>query len=186
MESYLQTEVKPDSDMKLQPEHQVAQSDRRPEATGVRKLLSRLALLIFALFFVALLLEGMLRLAFYHSKDFSMEMWKYAIQMKRPVADPKLSFVHRPNSHAFLMGVDVQINSQGLRDYEYSLTKPAGVYRIMLLGDSTTLGWGVPLNNTTSKILERSLNAKLLPGYDRVEVLNAGVGNYDCRQLFGR
>jgi lysophospholipase L1-like esterase len=109
-------------------------------------------------------------------------MWKYAVQMKRPVADPKLSFAHRPNSHAFLMGVDVQINSQGLRDYEYPLTKPAGVYRIMVLGDSTTFGWGVPLNDTTAKILERSLNAKHLPGYDRVEVLNAGVGNYDTVQ----
>jgi lysophospholipase L1-like esterase len=182
MESYLQTEVKPDSGMKLQPENQVARSHRPPEATGVRKLLSRLALLIFALFFVALLLEVMLRVAFYHSKDFSMEMWKYAVQMKRPVADPKLSFAHRPNSHAFLMGVDVQINSQGLRDYEYSLAKPVGVYRIMLLGDSTTFGWGVPLNDTTAKILERSLNAKHLPGYDRVEVLNAGVGNYDTVQ----
>jgi lysophospholipase L1-like esterase len=182
MESYLQTEVKPDSDMKLQPENQTAEPHRRPEATGVGKLLSRLALLVFALFFVALLLEGMLRIAFYHSKDFSMEMWKYAVQMKQPVANPKLSFAHRPNSHAFLMGVDVQINSQGLRDYEYSSTKPAGEYRIMLLGDSTTFGWGVPLNETAAKILERNLNAKHLPGYDHVEVLNAGVGNYDTVQ----
>jgi hypothetical protein len=98
VDSYLQTEVKLDSDMKLQPENQAAEPHRRPEATGVGKLLSRLALLLFALFFVALFLEGMLRVAFYHSKDFSMEMWKYAVQIKRPVADPKLSFAHRPNS----------------------------------------------------------------------------------------
>jgi lysophospholipase L1-like esterase len=124
----------------------------------------------------------MLRVAFYHSKDFSMEMWKYAVQLKRPVPNPKLSFAHQPNGHAFLMGVDVKINSQGLRDYEYSLTKPAGVYRIMLLGDSTTFGWGVPVNETTAKILEQNLNAKHLPGYDQVEVLNAGVGNYDTVQ----
>jgi lysophospholipase L1-like esterase len=182
MESYVQTEVKPSSGMKRQPENQVPRSCRSPEVRGIRKLLSRLALLTFALLFVALLLEGMLRVAFYHSKDFSMEMWKYAVQIKHPVADPKLSFAHRPNSHAFLMGVDVQINSQGLRDREYSLTKPAGVYRIMLLGDSTTFGWGVPLNETAAKILDRTLNAQHLPGYDHVEVLNAGVGNYDTVQ----
>jgi len=168
--------------MALERENQEVPSPRQPEAAGMGKLLSRLALLVFALFFVALLLEVILRVAFYHSKDFSMEMWKYAVQMKRPVADPKLSFAHRPNSRGFLMGVDVQINSQGLRDDEYSLTKPAGVYRIMLLGDSTTFGWGVPLNETTAKILERNLNAKHLPGYDHVEVLNAGVGNYDTVQ----
>jgi lysophospholipase L1-like esterase len=182
MESYLQTEVKPDSGMKLQPDNQAAEPHRGPEATGVGNLLSRLALLVFALFFVALLLEGMLRVAFYHSKDFSMEMWKYAVQIKRPVADPKLSFTHRPNSRGSFMGVDVKINSQGLRDHEYPLTKPAGVYRIMLLGDSTTFGWGVPLNETAAKILERNLNATHLAGYDHVEVLNAGVGNYDTVQ----
>src|ERR1700680_9506 len=176
MESYTQTEVKPDFNLKV--ENQVAAARRQSEATSPGKLV----LLVVALLFVALLLEGMLRVAFYHSKDFSMEMWKYAVQIKRPVTNPKLSFAHRPNSHGFFMGVDVKINSQGLRDYEYSLTKPAGVYRIMLLGDSTTFGWGVPLNETAAKILERNLNAKHLPGYDHVEVLNAGVGNYDTVQ----
>jgi lysophospholipase L1-like esterase len=138
--------------------------------------------MICGLLFTALLLEGMLRVAFYHSKDFSMEMWKYAVSLKRPVAIPKLSFVHQPNSQAFLMGVNVSINSQGLRDYEYPLAKPPGVYRVMLLGDSTTLGWGVPFNETTAKILERELNAEHIPGYQRFEAINAGVGNYDTVQ----
>src|SRR5579864_984245 len=179
MESYTQTEVKPDFNLKLDHENQVV-PPRQPKAAI--NVLSKVVLLIVALLFVALLLEGMLRLGFYHSKDFSMEMWKYAVQLKRPVPNPKLSFAHQPNGHAFLMGVDVQINSQGLRDYEYSLAKPAGVYRIMLLGDSTTFGWGVPLRDTTAKILERNLNTQHIPGYDHVEVLNAGVGNYDTVQ----
>lgn len=121
-------------------------------------------------------------MGFYHSKDFSMEMWKYATQLKRPVDNPKLSFAHRPNSHAFLMGSDVQINSQGLRDNEYPLTKPSGVYRILLLGDSTTFGWGDPLQDTAAKILERKLNAEHVPGIERFEAINAGVGNYDTVQ----
>jgi lysophospholipase L1-like esterase len=80
------------------------------------------------------------------------------------------------------MGVNVSINSQGLRDYEYPAAKPPGVYRVMLLGDSTTLGWGVPFNETTAKILERELNAEHIPGYQRFEAINAGVGNYDTVQ----
>lgn len=181
MESYTQTEVKPDSNLGVEYEKQVFPPHQQLKATGTGTL-SKLVLLVFALLFVTLLLEGILRVAFYHSKDFSMEMWKYAVQLKRPVPNPKLSFAHQPNGHAFLMGVDVQINSQGLRDNEYSLTKPAGVYRVMLLGDSTTFGWGVPLNETSAKILERSLNAQRIPGYDHVEVLNGGVGNYDTVQ----
>jgi lysophospholipase L1-like esterase len=47
------------------------------------------------------------------------------------------------------------------------------------LGDSTTVGWGVPLEGTAPKILERAWNAS---GLGRFEVLNAGVGNYDTVQ----
>jgi len=137
---------------------------------------------VFSLLFTALGLEAALRIAYHRSMDFSMEMWKYAVQLKRPVSDSKLSFVHRPNSHAFVMGQDVSINSQGLRDYEYTVEKPAGVYRILLLGDSTILGWGVPMDETAAKILERALNAEHVPGYQRFEVINAGVGNYDTIQ----
>ena len=145
-------------------------------------VLKKLALVVFALLVVGLLLELFLRVAFYHSKDFSMEMWKYAVAMKRAVPDPNLSFVHEPNTHAFLMGQDVKINSQGLRDYEYPFDKSPGVYRILVLGDSTTFGWGVSMNDTASKILERELNARHVPGYERFEVINAGVGNYDTVQ----
>ena len=35
--------------------------------------------------------EIALRVVYRHSLDFSMEMWKYAVALKRPVADPNLS-----------------------------------------------------------------------------------------------
>jgi hypothetical protein len=148
----------------------------------IRRLLGRLVLVAFSFFLVGLVLETAFRLEFYHSKDFAMEMWKYAVRLKRPVANPDLSFVHVPNSHTFLMGVDVKINSQGLRDNEYSLAKPPGTYRIMMLGDSTTFGWGVPLEDTAAKILERKLNNGRTAGDNEFEVINAGVGNYDTVQ----
>ncbi len=138
--------------------------------------------ILMSLFMVALLLEAALRVTYHHSLDFSMEMWKYATQLKRPAPNPNLSFTNRPNGHAFLMGHDVQISSQGLRDREFSLAKPPGTYRIMMLGDSTTFGWGVAANDTASKVLERELNAARVPGYKRFEVLNTGVGNYDTVQ----
>ncbi len=138
--------------------------------------------ILVSLLMAALLLEAALRVAYHHSLDFSMEMWKYATQLKRTDPNPNLSFTNRPYGHAFLMGQDVQISSQGLRDREFSLQKPPGTYRIMMLGDSTTFGWGVAANDTASKVLERELTAAHLPGYDRFEVLNTGVGNYDTVQ----
>ena len=148
----------------------------------IRRLVPPLAMIALSVVIFAAIAEIGLRVAFYHSKDFSMEMWKYAVQLKRPVPNPQLSFAHIPNGHAFLMGVDVKINSQGLRDYEYPLAKAPGTYRIMLLGDSTTFGWGLRLEDTAAKVLERQLNeAGAAPGR-KFEVINAGVGNYDTVQ----
>jgi len=161
---------------------QGADFDRGPEQKGEIGVVAKLVVLAFTILLMALFLEVALRVGFYHSKDFSMEMWKYAVSLKHPVANPKLSFAHVPNGHAFLMGTDVKINSQGLRDFEYPLEKAPGTYRVMLLGDSTTFGWGVEQKDTAAKFLERKLNGHLPPGYNKVEVINAGVGNYDTVQ----
>lgn len=149
---------------------------------GQPGILLNVVVLISAILLGCVVMEIALRVIFAHSLDFSMEMWKYAVQLKRPVADQQLSFSHAPNRSAFLMGVPVSINSQGLRDREFALEKPAGVYRIMMLGDSTTFGWGVKEEDTAAKFLERKLNEHLPAGYNRVEVMNTGVGNYDTVQ----
>jgi lysophospholipase L1-like esterase len=155
-------------------------SDTRP--TERPSILLNVILLAAAILLGCIALEVTLRVIFARSLDFSMEMWKYAVQLKRPVANPQLSFAHAPNRSAFLMGVPVSINSEGLRDHEFSLDKPPDVYRIMMLGDSTTFGWGVKQQDTAAKFLERKLNADLPTGYNRVEVMNTGVGNYDTVQ----
>lgn len=138
------------------------------------------ALLVGVVLSCCIVSELALRVAFARTMDFPMEMWKYAAQLKQPVANPQLSFAHVPNRSAFLMGVPVSINSHGLRDREYSRSKPPDVYRIVMLGDSTTLGWGVPLEQTVAKILEAELNKLHMP--KQFEVLNAGVGNYGTVQ----
>jgi hypothetical protein len=152
----------------------------RRQSAG-HQILVNLALLAAVMLFFCGAMEIALRLVYGRSLDFSMEMWKYAVQLKRPVEDPQLSFAHAPNGSAFLMGVPVSTNSHGLRDREYPLEKGPGVYRIVMEGDSTTFGWGVPEEQTVAKILERELNRTAAPGR-RFEVLNAGVGNYDTVQ----
>ncbi|MBI1929032.1 hypothetical protein HYR99_32900, partial [Candidatus Poribacteria bacterium] len=46
-----------------------------------------------------------------------------AKQIKRRSPIPQMGHEHTPNREAVLMGVDVKINSQGLRDYEYPISK---------------------------------------------------------------
>src|SRR5277367_709117 len=144
--------------------------DRTPTAqrfSGRQGILLNIVVLLVSILFSCLAMELALRVMFAHSLDFSMEMWKYAVQLKRPVDNPQLSFAHAPNRSAFLMGVPVSINSEGLRDGEYSIAKPSGVYRIMMLGDSTTFGWGVRQEDTAAKFLERKLNGRVPAGFNK-------------------
>jgi lysophospholipase L1-like esterase len=116
--------------------------------------------------------------AYFHDKqEYTLEMWKYARTMKRVAQDPHVAHEHVPSVAGHLMGVDVSINSHKLREREISFEKPAAVKRILMLGDSLTFGWGVESDRTTSRVLERELNAQR--GSPGVEVINAGVGNYN-------
>lgn len=67
--------------------------------------------------------------------------------------------------------ITVKINSLGFRDYEYALSKKKK-YRVAIIGDSFTFGWGVDLKDCWVKILEKELNES---GLD-VEILNLGKG----------
>lgn len=65
---------------------------------------------------------------------------------------------------------DARINNLGFRDADVPLSKPAGRYRILAIGDSTTYGWGVPLEQAWPKRLEAELREWGLP----VDVLDLG------------
>lgn len=74
--------------------------------------------------------------------------------------------------------IDYVANSRGLRERELPLVKPPGVFRILALGDSFTLGEGVRDGDTWPAQLERCLQ----DGSMAVEVINAGVNAYGTRQ----
>ena len=66
------------------------------------------------------------------------------------------------------------ISSQGFRDDEVSVPKPAGTFRVLVLGDSVAYGSAVPRGETFANLLEAELRREL-PG---AEVVNAGVMGY--------
>jgi len=82
-----------------------------------------------------------------------------------------LVFEFIPNSEGYIAGAYTKINSQGFRDYEYSKEKETNVFRIIIIGDSFTFGYGVKLEDSYPKILEEILNHK---SDKKFEVLNFG------------
>jgi lysophospholipase L1-like esterase len=69
---------------------------------------------------------------------------------------------------------NIRINERGFReDAEVPTAKPAGVYRVLALGDSWIFGFSADQGHTIPDDLEAILPTRL--GVERVEVINAGV-----------
>jgi lysophospholipase L1-like esterase len=79
-----------------------------------------------------------------------------------------------PHGQANFIGVPVAINSYGLRGGEIGVPKPENTVRILVIGDSITFGYGIPVESTYVKVLERFLNADAA-GKTQYEVLNGGT-----------
>lgn len=69
----------------------------------------------------------------------------------------------------------ISINSTGLRGPEISHTKPLGVRRIVIVGESSAFGYQVSDGEEAARLLERRLRDQ---GHD-IEVLNGGVPGYN-------
>ena len=75
----------------------------------------------------------------------------------------------------------MQTNSQQIRAPWEIKPKPPGVFRIICLGDSITMGLEVDDQYTYPAQMQSVLN-KILSGRARVEVINAGVWGFSSRQ----
>lgn len=103
-----------------------------------------------------------------------------------------IGYLHIPNRTGWAANagegrpVKIKINSQGLRDQEYSMQKPAAVKRLLILGDSYAEAFQVELEDSFQEILETQLNAP--HGKYRYEVINGGVSGFgtDNELLFYR
>lgn len=119
--------------------------------------------------------EALVRMATASQQNYLIEMWRYATLLKRHSADPVVGHEHIPGASASLQGVEVSINSLGMRGPEPDLTTP-GKQKVVLIGDSTAMGWGVPENET----VRGQLATRLGPG---AVVMTTGVGNMNMTQI---
>ena len=84
-------------------------------------------------------------------------------------------YSYEPNQHL----TSININSFGFRGDEFSLQKDANIYRIFMVGGSTTFGSGA---TSDEKTIPAQLEKKFLDRGYQIEIINAGVGAADSRE----
>ena len=136
--------------------------------------LARTIVLPLAVFLLCCLAgEGLLRLKNASMQNYDIEMWRYSNTILMPSADPVLGHEQRPGASAVLQGAEFRIDEWGNRGPMHrDLAKAER--RILVLGASITLGWGVSEGDAMPGLLQRAFG-----GDGKVVVINGGVANYD-------
>jgi hypothetical protein len=109
-----------------------------------------------------------------------------AANVSRPTLRDFLQFELIPGLDTVLYGRPFTINRHGMRDRDYTVTKPEGTFRIALLGSSIDMGWGVGGDESYENLLEDWLNdhARRRGIARRFEVLNFAVAAYGPLQRY--
>jgi hypothetical protein len=138
----------------------------------MKKWLFRFGAVVIATLLTLWILEIAVRLAW---EKLQGPIIPLSLKTHRPSADPLLAYELIPGSTSFEDQAWYRINRQGIRDRrEFAILKPAGVYRIAALGDSSTFGMAVEEEDTWPRLLESEL-----AGRRAREVINFGVMGYD-------
>jgi lysophospholipase L1-like esterase len=75
---------------------------------------------------------------------------------------------------------EYRINSFGLRNKEFPVRKPSGVFRIICLGNSNTFGWKQPEPEAYPRQLQEWFDKSHPPR--NIQVINAGITGYSSHQ----
>jgi len=135
-----------------------------------RDRLRRLILVLFGLILGLIIAEVALRVIGYSYPEF------YVTDSSRGYAlRPRASGWYRKENQVY-----VEINSDGLRDKEHALAKPANTFRIAVIGDSYAEALQVPIEATFWSGLQKHLSA--CADNKNIEVINFGVSGYGTAQ----
>jgi len=145
----------------------------------MKKTLIKLSIVVCSVLFTVIALELVLRVV-YKFKFSPRGLARIpAAKTYRLSENENLLYELLPNSKARNRGVEFVINSLGFRDKKYQKRKTSKI-RLIFVGDSITYGWGVPLEHTYHKQLERLFHGE---GYE-VDVMGMGVVGYNTIQEY--
>ena len=145
------------------------------EKSKVKQAAFSAVLIVVSLCVSLALIEMVLRIKNSAMDVYDIEMWRYSGALKKRSENPVLGHEHVKSASAILQNVDIRINEKGLRGGPVGPIVP-GQRRILFLGSSVTLGWGVKEEETLTSRLQAMFSKD---GQD-VVVLNAGIGNYNA------
>ncbi|MBN1270312.1 MAG: hypothetical protein JXB04_12045 [Kiritimatiellae bacterium] len=144
----------------------------RRQKKPLKGVLLRLAVSAVSIIVVLLLVEVVLQLV-----DHGTTIDRWAVPHKRYGFINRPTFQQEVRPYSTNITWTVSINSMGMRGPEYDLERP-GVFKVLLLGDSFTFGYGTDQANTFSARLEDLLNETGVEAY----VLNTGVTGWGTVQ----
>ena len=135
--------------------------------------------IIVSLIFIFFLCEGILRLKNFIIPNYDIEMWKYAKTLKKKSTNPKIGHIHINNKTAKLQKIKIRINNLGQRGKDINLNELKNFQRrILVIGSSVTLGWGVKEDKIFTNILQKISEQK----NQNWLVINGGIGNYNTER----
>lgn len=139
----------------------------------IRKYLTPFTAILFGFLIAFILAEISVRILFPHSRD-------HIVPGRLFRMDPDLGWSLRngESGRHQTKNFDVQyrVNAFGYRDRERVSDKNPGVQRVLLYGDSQAFGWGLPMEDRYSDLLEDRI--------PNVEVWNLAVPGYGLDQEF--
>ena len=136
-------------------------------------MLARLALAVVAVLASLALLEGVVRVLVAPSAS-QVLRGLHRVAPARPWLYEMVPGARRTDR---ANGIDYAINADGFRDLDRARTREPGTFRILVLGDSVSFGYGVAFDATFARQAEAKLRAR--SGAPRFEVLNVGVSGYN-------
>lgn len=136
-------------------------------------------LFFFSLIIVLIFCESILRIKNYFVPNYDIEMWKYSKILKEKSSNPKIGHVHIKNKSAILQKVNIKINNLGQRGEDIDLGKLSDFdKRILILGSSITLGWGIEQDKTLTSVIKKK---SIIDNHNWL-VINGGIGNYNTER----
>lgn len=99
----------------------------------------------------------------------------------RRSAVPDLDYELTPGVSTIWRGKPVLTNRWGMRDREPLPNNTPGLFRIVILGDSVTFGYGIDVHDTYPNVLEELLAASTDRAKEVYDVLNLGVSGYSTK-----
>lgn len=145
------------------------------------KFFKNFLLIMVSISITLVLVEMALKVKNLNMKNYDIEMWKYSKELKKKSENILLGHEHLKSKCSTLQSVEICLNKNGLRQKNFKQNFPNR--NILFLGSSITLGWGVKEEDTMTSLIQNYFDKY---NKDNVQIINAGIGNYNTVRYIER